>query len=141
MNTPDDDTLTNELLADLDPDDTDEFLASLLGDSMPTHPQLTAEQVEAQVAMAEAAKSYDVGVAALRLHGDIALVKASLNKLLIDTTAHLNAEFNKTVVSDDVEGRDFLMAAEAPRWYQLAVQDLQTGFMKLERAINHPEGL
>ena len=129
-----------ELLAD-DNDDADEFLASLLADSAGSSHMPTPEEVEAQVARVEAVKSYAVETNLIQLEADIAVVKASINKLLTDVTTHLNAEFNKCVVTDDEVGRDFLVSTEGPRWYQLAVQDIQTGFMKLDRALKHPEGL
>ena len=120
--------------------DADSFLASLLADATGS-PLPTPEEVEAQAARVEAAKSYAVETNLIQLEADIAVVKASINKLLTDVTAHLNAEFNKCIVQDDEVGRDFLVSTEGPRWYQLAVQDLQTGFMKLDRALKHPEGL
>ncbi len=130
-----------EVVAELLADDADEFLASLLADSADSSYLPTPEEVEAQAARVEAAKSYGVEAGLIALEADIAVVKASINKLLTDVTAHLNAEFNKCVVQDDEIGRDFLVSTEGPRWYQLAVQDIQTGFMKLDRALKHPEGL
>lgn len=133
--------IMNTPLDSIDPNtDADEFLAALMKDA-PTPYTPTPEEVEAQAARVEAAKNYDVAAGVLQLETDVAVVKASINKLLTDVTTHLNAEFNRCVVSDDQAGQQSLISTEGPRWYQLAVADIQNGFMKLDRAIKHPEGL
>jgi hypothetical protein len=139
LSTTPEDVSMAELLAE---ESADEFLASLISDTTAnSNPELTPEQIEAQAARVEEAKTYDVAAMRFTLHSDITLVKASIGKLLVDTTHHLNAEYNKAIVSNDMETANSLVSTEGPRWYQLAVADFQTALMKLERAINHPEGL
>jgi len=136
--------LTASLLEDSDISEAEaeSFLKDLLGVPVPTPPtELTPEQVEAQAVKMEAARNYDVPSEATKLLTSITDLKSELNKLLVATTAHLNAEYNKAVLNEDTEGQNFLVSTEAPRWYQLSVQDFQVAFMKLERAITHPEGL
>lgn len=122
--------------------EADEFLASLMGEAAQHQfiPE-TPEEIEARAQATEAARNYDV-------YGNVAVVetklvdlKKSVEEFLIALNTHLNAEFNRAVMHDDAETQNSLLESEAPRWYQLGVQDMQVAFMKLERSLHHPKGL
>jgi hypothetical protein len=120
----------------------DELLASILGQASKSQfiPE-TQEEIEARAAEVQKIREYNVESNVEQIQVQIAAQKKSLEDLLKTLNTHLNAEFNQAIYLNDSEAQNALVTSEAPRWYQLAAQDFQTAFMKLERSLTHPQGL
>lgn len=117
----------------------EEFFKSLGLLDVPLGP--TTEEIQANSDARELARIYDVA-------GNLTHIKVSHDAAKRQVEAHLKevfsfitSEYNAAVLNGDEATQNLLYTAEGPRWYQLAVQDMQQAFMKLERAFTHPQGL